>query len=158
MCFLWNFTGMDADNHEWTLVQVMAWCRQATSLCLSQCWSSVMSPCGVTRPQWVKAITGHVSCLTDSPTANRLGLCSSLEHGSSYSLSLQAMYWLNFRSWSGPWEPIGGFVIAFMLWGCTAVDPIYRDWGMFQQHLRARKSGSSYIFSSQQTTHLPVFG
>ena len=33
------------------LVQVMAWCRQATSHYLSQCWPSSMSPYGVTRPQ-----------------------------------------------------------------------------------------------------------
>ena len=32
----------------------MAWCRQATSHCLSQGWINSLSPCGVTRPQWVK--------------------------------------------------------------------------------------------------------
>ena len=37
-----------------TLVQVVAWCRQATSHYLSQCWLRSMSPNGVTRPQWVK--------------------------------------------------------------------------------------------------------
>ena len=37
-----------------TLVQLMAWCRQATSHYLSQCWPRPMSPCGVTRHQWVK--------------------------------------------------------------------------------------------------------
>ena len=37
-----------------TLVQVMAWCRQATSHYLSQCWPRSQSPYGVTRPQWVK--------------------------------------------------------------------------------------------------------
>ena len=41
------------------LVQVMAWCRQATSHYLSQCWPrslsyGVTSHNGVTRPQWVK--------------------------------------------------------------------------------------------------------
>ena len=36
-----------------TLVQVMAWCRQATSHNLSQCWPRSLSPYGVTRPQWV---------------------------------------------------------------------------------------------------------
>ena len=35
-----------------TLVQVMAWCRQATSHYLSQCWPRSQSPYGVTRPQW----------------------------------------------------------------------------------------------------------
>ena len=37
-----------------TLVQVMAWCRQATSHYLSQSWPRFMSPYGVTRPQWVE--------------------------------------------------------------------------------------------------------
>ena len=39
-----------------TLVQVMAWCRQATSHYLSQYW-----PDGVTGPQWVNSLTLHVS-------------------------------------------------------------------------------------------------
>ena len=34
-----------------TLVQVMAWCRQATSRYLSQCWPRSMLPYGVTRPR-----------------------------------------------------------------------------------------------------------
>ena len=37
-----------------TLVQVMAWCRQATSHYLRQCGPRSMSPYGVIRPQWVK--------------------------------------------------------------------------------------------------------
>ena len=37
-----------------TLVQVMAWCLQATSHCLKQCWPRSMSPYGGTRPWWVK--------------------------------------------------------------------------------------------------------
>ena len=36
----------------------MAWCRQATSHCMKQCWPRSMSPYGVTRPQWVKAPEG----------------------------------------------------------------------------------------------------
>ena len=35
------------------LAQVMAWCRQATSHYLSQCWPRYLSPYGITRPQWV---------------------------------------------------------------------------------------------------------
>ena len=35
------------------LVQVMAWCRQATSHYLSQCWSRSLSPYEVSRSQWV---------------------------------------------------------------------------------------------------------
>ena len=46
-----NFT----DNQS-TLVQVMAWCHQATSHYLSQCWPRSPLPHGVTRPQWVKGV------------------------------------------------------------------------------------------------------
>ena len=40
-------------DHQSTLVQAMAWCRQATSHYLSQCWPRPLSPYGITRPQWV---------------------------------------------------------------------------------------------------------
>ena len=36
-----------------TLVLAMAWCCQATSHCLSQCWPRSISPYGITRPQCV---------------------------------------------------------------------------------------------------------
>ena len=36
------------------LVQVMAWCRQATSHYLSQCLPRSLQPNGITSPQWVK--------------------------------------------------------------------------------------------------------
>ena len=45
----------DLTDDKSTVVQVMAWCHQATSHYLSQCWPSSMSPHGVTRPQWVNA-------------------------------------------------------------------------------------------------------
>ena len=38
-----------------SLVQVMAWCRQATSHYLSQCWPNSRSPYGFTRPEWVNS-------------------------------------------------------------------------------------------------------
>ena len=43
----------DLADDKSTLVQVMAWCRQATSHYLSQCWPSSMSPYGMPRPQCV---------------------------------------------------------------------------------------------------------
>ena len=39
-----------------TLVQVMAWCRQATSHHLSQCWPRSMLLYGIKRPQWVNIL------------------------------------------------------------------------------------------------------
>ena len=44
---------LDFTDDQSTLVKVMAWCRQATSRYLSQCWPRYLSPYGVTRPQWV---------------------------------------------------------------------------------------------------------
>ena len=44
---------LDLNDEKSTLVQVMAWCRQATSQYLSQCWPRSLLLYGVTRPQWV---------------------------------------------------------------------------------------------------------
>ena len=43
----------DLTDDKSTLVQVMAWCRQATSHYLNQCWPISPTPYVVTRPQWV---------------------------------------------------------------------------------------------------------
>ena len=59
---------LDHTDDKSTLVQVMAWCRQATSHYRSQCWPRSMSPYDVTRSQWVNAshnipsstITSHI--------------------------------------------------------------------------------------------------
>ena len=48
-----RWMSLDLADDKSTLVQVMAWCRQATSHYLSQCWPRSLSPLGVTRPQWV---------------------------------------------------------------------------------------------------------
>ena len=45
---------LDFTDDRSTLFQVMAWCHQATSHYLRQCWPRSMSPYGVIRPQWVK--------------------------------------------------------------------------------------------------------
>ena len=44
---------LDLTGDKSTLLQVMAWCRQATSHYLSQWWPRSLLPYGVTRPQWV---------------------------------------------------------------------------------------------------------
>ena len=48
----WHCPRMNIDDKS-TLVQVMAWCHQATSHYLSQCWPRSLSPYGIPRPQWV---------------------------------------------------------------------------------------------------------
>ena len=51
----------DFTDDKSTLVQVLAWCRQATSHYLGQCWPRYILPYGVARPQWVKLYShmGH---------------------------------------------------------------------------------------------------
>ena len=46
----------DLTDEKSTLVQVMAWCRQATSHYLSQCWPRSLSPYGVTTPNELKRL------------------------------------------------------------------------------------------------------
>ena len=48
----------DLTDDKSTLVHVMAWCRQATSHYLNQCWPRSSTPCCVNRPQWVKISAG----------------------------------------------------------------------------------------------------
>ena len=40
----------------------MAWCPQATSHCLSQCWPISMLPYGIIRPQWDKWDQPYMMC------------------------------------------------------------------------------------------------
>ena len=49
-----RWMSLDLTYDKSTLVQVMAWRRQATSHYLSQCWPRPLSPYCFTRPQWVK--------------------------------------------------------------------------------------------------------
>ena len=44
---------LDFTDDQSTLVQVMAWCLQATSHYLGLCWPRSLLPYGVTTPQWV---------------------------------------------------------------------------------------------------------
>ena len=44
----------DLIDSQSTLVQVMAWCHQAKSYYLSQCWPRSMLLYGLSRPRWVK--------------------------------------------------------------------------------------------------------
>ena len=51
-----RWLSLDFSDDESILVQVMAWCRQATSHYLSHCWPRSVSPYGVIRPQWVNPL------------------------------------------------------------------------------------------------------
>ena len=51
-----RWMSLDLTDDKSTLVQVMAWCRQATSHYLRQWWPRSLSPYGVARPQWVSTL------------------------------------------------------------------------------------------------------
>ena len=55
--FTLRWTSLDLSDDNSTLVQVMAWCHQATSQYLNQCWPRSLPPYGITRPQWVKILS-----------------------------------------------------------------------------------------------------
>ena len=42
---------LDLADHKSTLIRVMAWCRQASSHYLNQCWPRFTTPNGITEPQ-----------------------------------------------------------------------------------------------------------
>ena len=56
-----RWMSQDLTDDKSRLVQVMAWCHQATSHYLNQCWPRSMSPYGVIRPQWVKLKSREIS-------------------------------------------------------------------------------------------------
>ena len=65
---LWiRWIPLNLTDEKSTLVQVMAWCRQATSHYLSQCWPRSMSPNGITRPQWVNNADMSLPCEMSIP-------------------------------------------------------------------------------------------
>ena len=69
----------DLTDDKSTLGQVMAWCRQATSHYLNQCWQSSVMPYVVTKPQWVN------SCI--------VGICVTITQGCCRQT--QAFIWPN---------------------------------------------------------------
>ena len=50
-----RWMSQDLTDDKSTLVPVMAWCRQATSHYMNQCWPRSATPYGVTGPQWVNS-------------------------------------------------------------------------------------------------------
>ena len=60
-CIRWIPQDLTCEVNKSILVWVMAWCRQATTHYLNQCWTRFLAPYGVTRLQWVKLWTHHAS-------------------------------------------------------------------------------------------------
>ena len=52
-----TWMSLDLTDDQSTLVQVMAWCHQATSHYMIQCWPRYLLPYGVSRPQWINSLS-----------------------------------------------------------------------------------------------------
>ena len=50
---IWNSSMVSLTKEKFKLAEVVAWCHQAPTYCLSQCWHRSMWSYGFTRPQWV---------------------------------------------------------------------------------------------------------
>ena len=99
-----------------TLVQVMAWCRQATSHCLSQSWPRSLSPYGVTGGQWVKMdMDGLHILMAQCMTA----ISPLLMHWRYYCLALSHWY-SNRRSNS----PVDGCLVFCLGIQCVSLPAI----------------------------------
>ena len=79
---------LDITDDKSTLLQVMAWCRQATGHYLSQCWQRFMSPYGVTGPQWVNFVASTVR-VNWYEVAKQIENTSQIAHQVTIRLSLR---------------------------------------------------------------------
>ena len=101
---------LDLTDDKSTLVQVMAWCCQATSHYLGQCWPRSMSPNGITRPQWVDSFPlvlhicigelGHhwfrqwcVACSAPSHYLNQCWLIVNWTPGKKFSVKFESEFY-----------------------------------------------------------------
>ena len=98
------------------LGHVMAWCRQATSHCMSQCWSISMLPYGAIRPQCVNHhvsnphnIISTIHVLEPAVTDKYLNH-GAFPQGSPDHVQTSALTWSN--SFKSQWTTRTGFPLA----------------------------------------------
>ena len=80
----------DLTDDKSSLIQVMAWCHQATRHYLSHCWPRSMSPYGVTRPQWVKKLKLKNGSQTYRITQSIFDCTSSAVHTTIVTIDIYA--------------------------------------------------------------------
>ena len=124
-----SWMSLDFSDNKSALVQVMAWCRQATSHYLNQCWRSSPTPYGVTRLQWVKRFSLESAASFSIITSNK---CFPLGFPRS-SLSITGPLWCPLCKLKVPvihsdtTGKLWGIIKLFAL-GETGKDPYNRKW------------------------------
>ena len=121
---------LDLTDDKSTLVKVMAWCRQATSHYLKQCWPISLPPYAVNMPQWVKwsfqnvSSQGHNELMFFSimnglvqdlriwkkPKKTHLYLCNLINVDDRLIMSINTLK----PEWNGHYFPDGIFKYIFM--------------------------------------------
>ena len=138
---------LDLTDDQSTLVQVMAWCRQATSHYLSQCWPRSLSPYGITRPEWVKSLYEvssspgnciHIHILPEEMCVQNASWCQVMPYG----ITDLGQHWI--RKWLAAW---GHQAITWtkVLWQKPEASPL---WG--------REIYPAYIDLFNQPTNQPT--
>ena len=146
-----------------TLVQVMAWCRQAASHYLSQCCPRSLSPYGVTRPQWVNwsNVDSSSACpvITSTPLIRMNWLINSTCAGSyvKCGANVQGIIYTRegwFRLAPSQWET-SLQRNAFPYWlGTNAESALYSGHGLLRtQNLVKKNSETSNDPSSNSTAN-----
>ena len=136
-----RWMSLDLSDYKSTLVQVMAWCRQATSHYLNQSWLRCLTPSGVTRPQW-GPVHSWTSCPVHSRTSAHIDdkhsqmmttwYGKSILHHRSFVVGI-------FRS-SGWGSGFGAGSIFLTLWGWTSYWTDVRVAGYLRYHCAQGKT------------------
>ena len=117
------------------LVQIMAWCCQATSHYLSQCWPRSLSPYGVTRPQWVKKMLSCLlRCVWSYQWHHDMCMYTLFFHSIDLHIAFNDKNWVIFSASDGmKWSTTGSGGSAL---GDTLFDIVERNWS---QHMLKQK-------------------
>ena len=108
--FIWECPQLNAKS---TLVEVMAWCRQATSHHLSPCWPRSLLTYDIIRPQWINntnlsySVSSNllsifeIACLTDDCTCTVvLNSCTSGEKQEEHQIWTHCSLAIKLVPWS----------------------------------------------------------
>ena len=148
---------LDPVDDKSTLVEVMAWCRQATSHYLSQCWPRSVLPNGVTRPQWdnirSKVITeseiithsSHLHATISFPYQTQIDLAMWLLRKKILCLWWELIQW---QSWVCTWGQCHWwFLLAIQI-----------EWKIHITLIQSLDIRPLQIFLHVTTAHLAYFG
>ena len=85
-----RWVSLDFTDDKSTLVQIMAWCHQASSHYLSQYWPRSMSPYGVIRPQLFNVMFQHFVA-NSTPTIITTSMYDNIFEPLLFILSIQIL-------------------------------------------------------------------